>query len=938
MSIETVYHASSERSRQFLGIRFYANRQRMLPDRGRIMNLTRYGHSLWLIGLWSALACSPLGIPAQVAQPVPDRVLTEALRAGHPFLLYSREGMQRVRRTLIRDFFKARAKEFYQRVTGYYDPDSPWYLGEGPLSEREDFHPLALSEKDFSLYIKILYDTMAFTGIEKLEWAQNGLKREIVRILKDLQEGPGSPRATLDVSPVTKRQAFLLAAGVMAYDVVYSRFDTIDRHDPNNQINLWRNRLSAYCASVNPVDLEADERLVLGTALGSTSLFCASVYQAEWGKSRPFQVSALLPDLYRAIIFTQSGLRGLVADDNRLRISLSELEPLLLLAIPWMESMNRLGYPGGIHQGFYGRIVRAFESLQVPTQSQMIQPHRLAWTRDPWLPRLEALFPGVDPKMYPEKKGETTQQFIPFHSASPVASATSSEDRFQIPPMLQSQGVNINRGGRPIVLREMLERFGYPKKAPPQVWDVTEEESLPEAGWKAPSGLPVPSVWGGVFLLAERDDPNSRGGELWEEFGMSGDSHPYTFFYYFEFPLTGFQPPRDQVLSLYPDWQAAVLTTRNAQGDYLFASQAASAVLILPTYAIDHESFLLADNSKEWRWFHEIPSSTDVVSASSAEEPPVPQVAKGIVYPATPLNTSLFSYWTTYPPAGRTIVIRRHGGGVGSGYTLVAHFPDPGPRAKRVNYVQFSIPENGQGVEDPEVPGLYQVIPPEAQGGLHQPMSFNQWQRQRRAERMSGKMSVPAGILNILFSSEAARRAAVFPGVLGHLLEVELADSARPFFYLAAVDQPGREMFEVKYPTIPLDGLRIIEWKQGIEIIAIKTGQEIKNEFLHTDADLAVVMRDRSMKGLFYLMVNGSVLRCKFSPAQEDYLLLVDAQGRKLTAAWASRHVYTNQPPRSGSVFYAPELIGFECPGTVVKYGLKGRQAVVWDHAPITQR
>ncbi|MFB3788362.1 MAG: hypothetical protein ACE15F_18540 [bacterium] len=890
------------------------------------------------------LAAPPVKAQTQALPPVPDRVLAEARKAGHPFLMFSREGFQLVRQNMIRDFFNDRSKEFVERVTGYFNPDSPWFLGEGPLGEGKDFHPIRLSEADFATYIQILSETVAFAGIEKRDWAQNGLKREVTRILEDLQSGEEIPRPVLSAAPLTKRQTFLFAAGLLAYDCVYGRFDTIDRHAPNNQINGLRSRLSAYAAGVNPEDLEPGERLILGTALGLASLFCASIYQAEWAKNQPFPVQSLLPDLYRAAGLTQSGLHGLVSEDNRLLLALPELEPMLLVAIPWMECLTRMGYPYGLQEGFYGRIVRAFELLQLPAQFVMVQPYTPPRQHDPWIPRLVTLFPDVDPNMYPELQKDNQQKtagvkpFVPFQSAAEVRSATGGEDRFQIPAAWQNRQIDINRGGKPISLREELERFGYPQKAPAPVWEATPEESAPDAGWKAPTGRPAPSVWGSVFLLAERDDPNSRGGELWEEYGMDRDSHPYTFFYYSEFPLTGFQSPRELVLSQYPEIQTSVLTTRTTQGDFLLASQAATAQLIMPTYAIDHESFLLADNSREWRWFHEIPSSTEAVSASPGDFPNSPKPARETVNPATPLNTSLFSCWTTYSPAGRTAIIRRHVGGVGSGYTLVAHFPDADPQAKQVEYVDFAIPGNGQGAGDPQTPGLYKVVPPNAQSGQQETMTFNQWQRQRRAERLSGEVTLPTGILNILFSPEAVRRAEASTGVLGGLLEAELADPRKPFFYILAVDQPGREVFKVKYPNIPLEGMRIIEWTQGIEMVAMKTGAGLKNVFLQTDADLAVVMRDRSMKGLFYLMVNGSYLQCKFSPTQPEYLLLADTKSRKLTAAWASRHLYTDQAPRSGSVFYAPELIGFECPGTVVKYGLKGRQAVVWENAPLTQR
>ena len=169
----------------------------------------------WLFWLWASLAGLPGKIQAQALPPVPDRVLAEARRAGHPFLMFSRDGFQTIRQNMTRDFFRDRAKEFEERVSGYFNPDSPWYLGEGPLGKGKEFHPLRLSEGDFACYIQVLIETVAFAGIQKQEWAQNGLKREVTRILEDLQGGDEIPRPALTAAPLTKRQAFLLAAGLL---------------------------------------------------------------------------------------------------------------------------------------------------------------------------------------------------------------------------------------------------------------------------------------------------------------------------------------------------------------------------------------------------------------------------------------------------------------------------------------------------------------------------------------------------------------------------------------------------------------------------------------------------------------------------------------------------------------------------------------------------
>lgn len=209
---------------------------------------------------------------------------------------------------------------------------------------------------------------------------------------------------------------------------------------------------------------------------------------------------------------------------------------------------------------------------------------------------------------------------------------------------------------------------------------------------------------------------------------------------------------------------------------------------------------------------------------------------------------------------------------------------------------------------------------------------------ERIAERRGEKKISPGGILNVLFSPDSIKPANAFIGALGRILEADLAEPDRPFFYLSSVDLPGREMYEVKYGNIPLPGMRILQWKQGIEMIAIKTGGTIHNTFVESDADLIVAVRDTSMKAIFYLMVNGSYLRCKFSPTQREFTLLANTKSRPMTAAWCQRRLYTTAPPRSESRFYAPGVLGFECPGFMVQYGQKGDQAVVLGHEPERKR
>ena len=69
--------------------------------------------------------------------------------------------------------------------------------------------------------------------------------------------------------------------------------------------------------------------------------------------------------------------------------------------------------------------------------------------------------------------------------------------------------------------------------------------------------------------------------------------------------------------------------------------------------------------------------------------------------------------------------------------------------------------------------------------------------------------------LNALFSPEALERSISTDGPLGIIHEAILSDPLKPFFYVLAIEQTGREMFETKYGNIPIEGVRLLEWKQG---------------------------------------------------------------------------------------------------------------------------
>ncbi|MGC9329527.1 MAG: hypothetical protein ACP5I1_17970, partial [Candidatus Hinthialibacter sp.] len=298
-----------------------------------------------------------------------------------------------------------------------------------------------------------------------------------------------------------------------------------------------------------------------------------------------------------------------------------------------------------------------------------------------------------------------------------------------------------------------------------------------------------------------------------------------------------------------------------------------------------------------------------------------------------PLISSLFSCWETYSPSGRTIAVRRHLGGIGSGYSAVAHFPEGKESGKRIRYIIFSVPENGRGVPSDEIDDFYSIHPSEEELE-DRPMNFATFRMARRDEREGARRIAANSVLKILCNPGGMKPAQAFTGALNKIYELEVCEPEKPFFYLCSQDMPGREMYEVKYGSVPLPGLRILEWKQGIEIIAMRTGDTIQNAFVESDADFVIVMRDNSMRGIFYLMVNGSYLHVKFAPTQKTFTLLADNLKEKITAAWCQRRIYTTAPPKNKSRFYAPGVLGFECPDFVIQYGQKGKMGVVWDSKP----
>lgn len=891
----------------------------------------------------SVVLFTPLGesqnSAAPVMPPAPSRLLDIIHKENHPMLLANADRFREAKRSTRNELMNDRGEELRQRLVGFYNPQSKWYLGDGPLSERKDFHPAQLTELDFEFYTKVLLETMVYMGIEKERWTIDGLKREFVRLLNEIQPGNTTRETDVIESPLSERDVQLLALASLTYDLVYNRFDTIERHPYNNRLNQIRAKLAAECAASDPAAAPVAQRIERGSALGLATLLCISIAPSEWGKARGFSEQSFLPELYQAITYTASGVWEMEAQAPHIQIPLHQLETLLLIAIPWMESLKRFGYPYEIQQDFYTCLVDSLEIHRLPNKNDVLQPFVSSAFRDPWIPIANPIFGTIAESMYVKKKpGEATQTFIPFSAAGAIFNSATEKGSYAVPKPLSLEDINIlHDGQKPMSLRESFERFGFPKKPTPIPMPAQKPVSNPDAGWAPPERLILPSAWGELYLLAERDNPTSSAGEVWEEQAVEIDSHACMFLYYKEFPVKQTKTERSSDLLQYPQIQTTLLAMNSPRENYLFASQAARSILVMPTYAVDCDSFVLSEGGHPWRWFHEIPSSVETVSAAPLLDASSIVVASAAVIGATPLETSLFTCWETYSPVGRTLVVRRHLGGIGSGYTAIAHFPSAAKNSQRVEYVQFSVPEQGDIVLNEETPDIYSIYP-STEELPDRPMNMETWQRERRQERMGEKKVTVTGVLKILFSPDSIQSASAFTGTLGKRLEAELVDPDSPFFYLCDQDMPGREMFQVKYGDVPMPGTRILEWKQGIEIIAIRVGDKIQNAFIESDADFAIVMRDSSMKGIFYLMVNGSYLRCKFAPSQKEFTFLADTMKKKETVAWCQRHLYSVAPPKNQSRFYAPEMVGFECPGYVVQYGQKANSGVVLDSKPAPQK
>jgi len=636
----------------------------------------------------------------------------------------------------------------------------------------------------------------------------------------------------------------------------------------------------------------------------------------------------------------------------------------LLFSTPWIESLRTLGYPYGIKANTYTRLAATLEFLRIPGTSQILEPIPQEFTRDPWIPHSRPIFKPDDPSLYPEEKDYFRNSIRETSTVSqaPDGEISVESDRLATLRMPSTNTLTQQQGSPRLTLREQLERFGLPRPEPTPTPAIPyEDRPNPDAGWTRPPNMSIPTALGSLYLLAAKENSGTKAAEAWEEFFWLDYQHPYAFLYYRNLPITNPKETISRRVIQYPESNFTLYSLDSFRGSFVTASQISLETIVSPTLSISHESFVLEEEETEWRWFHDIAhkptlepvsaetaiaSGTDIASVSEIASvsaaivisaPTATQSARTSIVAATPLLTplltSLYSVWSTQSPAGETFVVRKGRGGVGGTYTLFAHKPNPDPTSPAVQNVIFSLANNAEAKMDASLEDRFSITP-EVAKMIQEPANLTEWQSLRRAERMGTIKPIRVGVLHAFFSPNALDNTVPLGGAIGPIFQARLSNPRDPFYYITALEIKGHEMYEAKYANIPLPGMRFLEWKQGIELIAFNPGQKTKNPFIDTDADLAIVARDRSMKGLFYLMINGSYLRIKFSPTQNDYVLLVDSKGKKVSCVWADRKMYLDRPPQSMSVFYAPSVIGFECPKNMIKYGAKGRQAVVWNHEP----
>ena len=917
--------------------------------------------SLVILLSLSGLALSQTN-QVQVTPPIPQHLVEQVQRAGHPFLLAQSEQYNKARSLIHGELFLKRGKHFVFRADGFMDAKTSWHLGEGPFRQGDNFHPIVLPPTDLLFYCKTVCEVLILSGIEQEEWTRAGLKRECTRLLDEIESQMISPKGIFSQPDFTYQQGCLFALDTMIYDSIFYLMDAKARTPYNNRFRNLRDRVSLFCNSKTFRNLPPQQRLIQASGFGLSTLLCISFYPKD--RDGITAASSLLPDLYRAAQLTRDSMKDIVRENGQITCTFDELELATVLSTPWIESMKSFGYPYVLNPDGYTNLVNSLETHRVKETKNLIDPNSIKDSNDPWVPLTVPISIPDDPGLYPSDSITAPVNVRRITKKDIGLEEEPAIEQPAAPPMPKSENIDTTgasqNDGHRLTLKEQLIKFGYPRATPTPAPPIPIK-NIPnlEAGWTRPKKVTLPSVLGILYLEAAKENPTSKIAQFWNDELLPEYAHPYLFLY-FKLILTANAPSEGtkSVIS-YPDTRFTLYSADTARESSLFASQSAKDTLVCSTYTISHESFVLEESQTEWRWFHDIQSATlenarEIVASSSSElinhdstetvtlpektvtapTPPPAQSEITINNATSPVLISpMFSAWTTASPFGETLVVRKGTGGIGSPYYVIAHKPLSPDNNLTVKNIVFSTAYEAEMMNDEETPGFMAIVPAAAKK-YRKPSSIEEMKTMRQAERAGLIKPIHFGILHFLFAPDVLQTTEPGNGLIGPTSEARLTDPSKPFFYLTILNQPGREMFQVKYGSIPMPGMRIIEWRQGLDLILYSPGEKTKNPFLDTDAEFALISYDKDMKGLFYVMVKGSYLRVKFSPVQEEYTLLADTKGQKVTCSWSERRIHLLEPPKAASVFYAPGLAGFECPNTMIKYGVKRRQAVILGHTP----
>ncbi|MBD3267294.1 hypothetical protein GF373_11555, partial [bacterium] len=475
-----------------------------------------------------------------IAPPVPASLIEKIDEHGHPFLLAQRSRFREARSLLNNTFFEERGDRFTYRVNGYLDPETPWYLGEGPLQDNPDFHPSMLPETDFRFYAQVLCEAMAFYGIDHAQWSRHALILEMERLLDEIEFGYIVNEQALSQPAITQKHMAMFSLTALLYDMIYHRIDTKDRHALNDRFKRERDRLALYCKSKSINNLPPNQRALLGSALGLSTLMCISIYPHEWANTGLFSIQSFLPDIYRAVNLTRDGFDELVARDGQIRCRFHDLELFTLLATPWIECMNSLGYPYAIKPGGYTKLVAALEQHRLKGTLQLLEPVDSRYIQDPWIPKTATIYEPDNPINYPEdekdgkvvrvKRRDTTFEQEEEDETSKTAKKPDPMMGIRNP---ESITINQIQTGTRLTLREQIEKLSLPRPTPtPTPLVPVEDRPNWQAGWSRPKKLTLPGALGVLYLQAAKENPNGAAAVAWEARFWEEYQHPYAFLYY----------------------------------------------------------------------------------------------------------------------------------------------------------------------------------------------------------------------------------------------------------------------------------------------------------------------------------------------------------------------------------------------------------------------